>query len=527
MHQQLPFLLALIAAIVLIEMLATRLRIAYPVLLVVSGLAIGFIPGLPLVQVDPNMIFFIFLPPLLFEASWAISFKEMKKWWRIIGSFAFLVVLFSALAVAVVTNYFVPGFTLALGFLLGGIVSPPDAVSTGAIMRFVKISKSMAAILEGESLLNDASSLIIFRFALVAVGTGQFIFQEALLSFSWMVVGGIAIGLLFGWLFMQIHKRLLTDASSNIAFTLVEPYFLYWIAEQVHSSGVLAVVCGGLFLSNRRLAFLNSDSRIKGYSFWEAFIFILNGIVFMLIGLELPTIVGDLRADGIEVRTAVGYGVLVTAVLIVARIISSYVALMATLIFRPNVAPNRMGRSRMWTLPLLLGWTGMRGVVSLAAALAIPITLQNNQPFPHRSLILFITFLVILLTLLLQGLTLPYFIKRSRLFEAVDGAPDDEEAKLKIKNELAVFTVNLLKEKHQQGLFKDPHLVHMVEQWERKIKQPDKYNMSPEARQHYLEVLESQRKFLERLNRDNNLNETLIREQLYQIDLEEEKIKLI
>ena len=195
-------MLALVAAIVLIEMLATKLKIAYPVLLVVAGLFIGFFPGLPAVKVDPNMIFFIFLPPLLFEAAWNISFKEMKKWWRIIGSFAFLVVLFSALAVAVLTSMFIPGFTLALGFLLGGIVSPPDAVSTGAIMRFVKIPKATATILEGESLLNDASSLIIFRFALIAVGTGQFIFQQALLTFSWMVVGGVAIGLILGWLFM-------------------------------------------------------------------------------------------------------------------------------------------------------------------------------------------------------------------------------------------------------------------------------------------------------------------------------------
>src|SRR3954469_15176364 len=186
MHEQLPFMLALVAAIVLIEMLATKLRIAYPVLLVVAGLLISFLPGLPKVQVDPDMIFFIFLPPLLFEAAWSISFKEMKRWWRIIGSFAFLVVLFSAFTVAVATSYFIPGFTLALGLLLGGIVSPPDAVSTGAIMKFVKIPKSTAAILEGESLFNDASSLIIFRFALIAVGTGQFIFQQSLLSFSWM-----------------------------------------------------------------------------------------------------------------------------------------------------------------------------------------------------------------------------------------------------------------------------------------------------------------------------------------------------
>jgi CPA1 family monovalent cation:H+ antiporter len=526
MHEQLPFMLALIAAIVLIEMLATKLKIAYPVLLVVAGLLISFIPGLPEVQVDPNMIFFIFLPPLLFEAAWNISFKEMKKWWRIIGSFAFLVVLFSALTVAVLTNYFIPGFSLALGFLLGGIVSPPDAVSTGAITKFVKISKATSAILQGESLLNDASSLIIFRFALVAVGTGQFIFQDALMSFSWMVVGGVGIGLLFGWLFMQAHKLLPTDASSDIAFTLIEPYFLYWIAEQLHSSGVLAVVSGGLFLANRRFVFLSGESRVRGYSFWEAFIFILNGIVFMLIGLALPGIVAGLRKDGIPLSTAINYGIFVTAILIITRIISSYVALIATLIFRPAVAPNRRNRGRMWKLPLLLGWTGMRGVVSLAAALAIPITLHNNEPFPHRNLILFITFLVILLTLLIQGLTLPYFIKTSKLFENNDEVPE-EEIKLKIKNELAVYTVKLLREKQQQGLFKDAHLVYMLEQWENKTRQPENFKMNTEAKQHYLEVLDNQRKFVVDLNKDAQFDEDIIRWQIYQIDLEEERIKLL
>src|SRR5690349_7631317 len=165
MHTILPFLLAMVAAIVLLEMWATKLKIAYPILLVLAGLVISFIPGLPRVRINPDLIFFIFLPPLLFEASWSISFKEMKKWWRIIGSFAFLVVFFTALSVAVVANHYIPGFTIALGFLLGGIVAPPDAVSTGAITRFVKIPKSTSAILEGESLLNDASALIIFRFA--------------------------------------------------------------------------------------------------------------------------------------------------------------------------------------------------------------------------------------------------------------------------------------------------------------------------------------------------------------------------
>lgn len=527
MQEQLPFMLALVAAIVLIEMLATKLRVAYPVLLVVAGLLISFVPGLPKVKADPEMIFFIFLPPLLFEAAWSISFKEMKKWWRIIGSFSFLVVFFSALSVAVVANYFIPGFTLALGFLLGGIVSPPDAVSTGAIMRFVKIPKSTSAILEGESLLNDASSLIIFKFALLAVGTGQFILQDALINFSWMVAGGIAVGLICGWIFMQAHKILPTTAASDIAFTLIEPYFLYWIAEHLHSSGVLAVVSGGLFLANRRLTFLSSASRISGYNFWDAFIFILNGIVFMLIGLELPEVVDGLRTNGIPLGTAIYYGVLVTAVLIAARIVSSYAALLATLVFRPSVAPSVNNRRRMWRVPLLLGWTGMRGVVSLAAALAIPVVLQESgQPFPRRNLILFITFLVILLTLLIQGLTLPYFIKRSKLFEFSGDMPEDE-AKLKVRNELAVHTLRLLKAKHEKGEYKDSHLQRMIDQWEHKLSQPESMKMSEETKLNYLELLENQRQFLAELNKDPQLDEEIIRWQTYQIDLEEERVKLL
>src|SRR3954466_29982 len=284
MHQQLPFMLALIAAIVLIEMLATKLKVAYPVLLVVAGLLISFIPGLPGVKIDPDLIFFIFLPPLLFEAAWSISFKEMKKWWRIIGSFAFLVVFFTALSVALVTNHFIPGFTIALGFLLGGIVSPPDAVSTGAITKFVRIPRSTTAILEGESLLNDASSLIIFRFALVTVGTGQFILHQAAVSFLWMVAGGTGVGLLLAWLFVQAHKRLPTTASSDVALTFIEPYLMYWLAEKLHCSGVLAVVSGGLFMSARRLVFLNSASRLTGYNVWASLVFILNGVVFLVIG---------------------------------------------------------------------------------------------------------------------------------------------------------------------------------------------------------------------------------------------------
>ncbi len=527
MHTTLPFLLAMVAAIVLLNMWATKLKIAYPILLVIAGLVISLVPGLPVVKINPDLIFFIFLPPLLFEAAWNVSFKEMKKWYRIITSFAFLVVFFTALSVAVVTNHFIPGFSIALGFLLGGIVSPPDAVSTGAITKFVKIPKSTSAILEGESLLNDASSLIIFRFALVAVGTGQFVWQEASLSFLWMVIGGAGIGLLLAWIFVQAHKLLPTDPPSDIALTLIEPYFMYWIAEQVHSSGVLAVVAGGLYMSAKRLVFLNSASRIRGYSVWESFVFILNGVVFLLIGLELPEVVNGLRAAGIPLNTAIGYGLLVTGVLIAARILSSYAALVATLIFRPEVIPRASLNRRRWMMPLLLGWTGMRGVVSLAAALAIPVTMDNGTAFPQRNLILFITFVAILLTLVIQGLTLPYLIRRTRLFDGIFAGENEAATKKKMKQGLKQHVYEFMKHKYETEMIGHSGMELILKQWEERSKADNDSWMTDKTRGIFIEMLEAQREYLTELNKDPEINEEIIRHQLYQLDLEEERLKMV
>lgn len=526
MHSILPFFLAMIASIVILQMVATKLKVAYPILLVIAGLIVSFIPGLPALKIDPDLIFFIFLPPLLFEAAWSISFKEMKKWWRIISSFAFLVVFFTALSVALTVNYIIPGFTIALGFLLGGIVSPPDAVSTGAIMKFVKIPKSTSAILEGESLLNDASSLIIFRFALVAVGTGQFIWQEATLTFLWMIIGGGGIGLLLGWLFVQIHRRMPTDGPSDIVLTLIEPYFMYWIAEQLHSSGVLAVVACGLYMSSKRLVFLNSASRIKGYNVWESFVFILNGIVFLIIGLELPEITEGLRSNGIPLSTAIGYSVVVTIVLILARIISSYGALFATLIFRPNTVPHASSSKKRYLMPILLGWTGMRGVVSLAAALAIPVTLANGNPFPHRNLILFITFVVILLTLLVQGLTLPYLIKRTQLFVEHKETADPEVSK-HIKQKLKLHISQFLQNKFENESHDATTMEKVFRHWEKTSKASDDDWLNEKTKVIFIEIMESQRIFLSELNKDPTIDEEIIRKQLYQIDLEEERLRSI
>jgi NhaP-type Na+/H+ or K+/H+ antiporter len=300
------------------------------------------------------------------------------------------------------------------------------------------------------------------------------------------------------------------------------------VGEEIHSSGVLAVVAGGLYMSNRNMFFLNSASRIMGYNVWESFIFILNGIVFLIIGLDLPEIVEGIRSEGIPLRTAIGYGLLVTGVLILARMISAYMAMLATYLFRRNVLPGGRSRKRILLIPMLLGWTGMRGVVSLAAALAIPVTLDNGQNFPHRNLILFITFIVILLTLVVQGLTLPYFINRSQLFEAVSfSAEPDDIAAEKIRKRLKEHTHHFLRTQFDGAWKDDPHVQSLLRHWEEKTKTPDEDWRNEETKKRYFEMLNSQRAFLLQANQDPSLNEDIVRHQLYLIDLEEERIKLL
>ncbi len=388
MIEHFPFFLTLIVVILLLIMLADKIKVAYPVLLVITGLIISFFPGIPKIQVKPELIFIIFLPPLLYDAAFAMSWKELWRWRRIVGSFAFVVVFLTALSVALVANWCIPGISLALGFLLGGIVSPPDAVSASAILKFVKLPRRMSSIMEGESLLNDASSLIIFRFAMLTVATGQFVWHEAALSFGWMVVGGSVIGLAVGWLFMKAHQLLPTDANIDIVLSFVTPYVMYIAAEEVHSSGVLAVVSGGLLLANRRHIFLSSSSRLRGVNVWQSFVFVLNGVVFLLIGLDLPEIHEGLKQEGIALPLAIGYGLVITAVLIIGRIVASFGAVVTTKIMSHfiQVADSNPG----WKAPVVLSWSGMRGVVSLAAALSIPVEV-NGVPFPHRNLILFMT----------------------------------------------------------------------------------------------------------------------------------------
>ncbi|WP_312191061.1 Na+/H+ antiporter [Sphingobacterium sp.] len=523
MLENFEFYLFIVLLITMLIMLAKRIQVAYPVLLVVAGLLISFIPGVPRVKIEPELIFIIFLPPLLYEAAWSTSWKELWRWRRIIFSFAFVVVFFTALSVAIFANYFIPGFSLALGFLLGGIVSPPDAVSAGAILKFVKVPKRLASILEGESLLNDASSLIIFRFAMIAAATGQFVWHEAAGSFIWMCVGGVGIGLAIAYIFLKMHKILPTDSNTDILLTFIAPFSMYLVAEQLHASGVLAVVSGGLFLSYRSHDFLSSASRIRTVTVWESFCFLLNGIVFMLIGLDLPEIVSGLGDT--EIYTAIGYGIAVTAVLVLVRIFAGYAAVITTLIMR-NYITVADAQFPGWTTPMIIGWTGMRGVVSLAAALSIPLTLDNGVPFPQRNLILFITFVVILLTLLVQGLTLPFLLKKFPMVDR-DFIRSEKEIDYEILNKLAQVAVDKINNDYADKLESFPTLRDQLQKYETQLSSSEIILNFAEYRKIYIDILETQRIWLIKKNREELLlDEEIIRKHLRLIDLQEERMNM-
>lgn len=524
MIEHFSFFLVLVIAMILLIILANKIKVAYPILLVVAGLLISFLPGIPVMHINPELILIIFLPPLLYEAAWAISWKELWFWRRVISSFAFPVVFLTALSVAFVANAFIPGFSLALGFLLGGIVSPPDAVSAGAILKFVKLPKSMASMLEGESLLNDASSLIIFRFAVLAVTTGQFIWYQAALSFGWMVLGGIAVGLIVGWLFMKAHKFLPTDSRMDVVLTFVTPYVMYLAAEEVHSSGIMAVVSGGLLLSAKRNVFLSSSSRLRGFSVWESLVFVLNGLIFLMIGLDLPEITSGLH--GVSLSSAISYGLLISAVLIVGRILTAYGAVIFTMIAK-NFITVADTRNPGLKPPFILGWAGMRGVVSLAAAFSIPLYMDDGTAFPQRNLILFITFIVILTTLLVQGLTLPYIIKAFNITDRHQSM-SEEEINNMIKKELASYTYQYMTSNYADELNKSIFLWQFADKLKNKSHPDADPTMPASVKTIYLDILNKQREWLIKKNQsDVHLDEEIIRKHLYQLDMEEEKLQVL
>jgi CPA1 family monovalent cation:H+ antiporter len=519
----------LILIILALVMVANKLRVAYPIVLVLGGLALSLTEAFSNITIDPDLIFFIFLPPLLYEAAWQISWKEFWRWKRVIISFAFPIVILTSGVVAFASHAFIPGFTLALGFLLGGIVSPPDAIAASTIMRQVKVPRVLVSVVEGESLLNDASSLIVFRFALAAVITGQFYFSQAVGSFFLVIIMGTATGLVIGIIFYWIHRWLPTTPSIEIVLSFLAPYCMYYVAERFHVSGVLAVVSGGLLLSNKRQHMLSYQGRVQGLNVWSTIGFVLNGVVFLLIGLQLPSITR--QVEEVSLGQAIGYGLAISLVLLIARLLSALGAAVFTRFMSHfiTVADRNPG----WRIPVIFGWAGMRGVVSLAAALSIPVLTQEGQPFPYRNLILFITFIVILVTLVFQGLTLPWLVRKINPTVKYASIPEQDQ-EIIIQKKIAKHSLQFLEDNYGEDARVNEHLSNLQARlkidllfFDREIEEikSAKENSLINYQRIYLELLDQQRRILNEMNNHAEVDEELIRKYLSLIDLEEFKIR--
>ncbi len=533
-HNYLLLTIPLIFAVLLLVMAGERLKISYPIFLVLGGLIISFIPGVPNIVIDPDLVFLIFLPPILYAAAWYTSWHDFWKWKRPIGLLAFGLVFFTSTVVAYLSESLIPGFSLAAGFLLGGIISPPDAVAATSVLRGMPIPRRAITILEGESLINDASSLIVFKFALAAILTHSFVMQDAVESFFLMAGMGVAIGIGVASIVYAIHRYLPTTPSIDIALTLLTPYVMYVGAEYFHFSGVLAVVSGGLFLSYRSHKFLSSQSRLQATVVWQTLIFILNGTVFILIGLELPLIVNGLNQSSdtdqvISTLDAVRYGLIISVVIIIIRVIWAY-----TMAFLPRMLFASIRKSENnpgWKGPFVVSFAAMRGVVSLAAAFSIPLLLPSGEAFPFRNLILFITFVVILVTLVGQGLLLPHLIRWIKVTEIDDIRPDGEqEAELQLY--LKQASLRILAEKHKHYVAKNPLVANLHAQLESDIALTEQrmasFDCNLKEQENYrrvlTDVLNEQREELVRLRGARLFTEEVLRKQAAQLDLDEARL---
>ncbi|UOR04614.1 Na+/H+ antiporter [Hymenobacter aerilatus] len=530
LHATILLILGLLLAMLLLVMLGQKLRISYPIFLVLAGLALSFVPGLPRVVIDPDLIFLIFLPPLLYQAAWETSWKDFWRWKRPILLLALGLVFFTSTLVAYASRRLIPGFTLPLGFLLGGIISPPDAVAATSVLRGVQVPRRITSILEGESLINDASSLIVFRFALATVLSGTFVWQEAISSFLLVSGMGVVVGLVMAHGFYLMHRYLPTTPSINTVLTFIAPYGMYLVAEEFHFSGVLAVVSGGLLMSFRSHRVFDADTRLQANSVWASVGFALNGLVFILIGLELPQVVEGLGSYSLP--QAITYGLLISALVILIRLLWLFPAAFVPRWLSAGI--RRRETSPGWQGPVVIGWAGMRGVVSLASALSVPLLLADGQAFPQRNLILFITFVVILVTLVFQGLTLPLVIRLSGVGQLEEHIPaEEQEAGIRLRlrrvalaymaehytadvqhNEL----IRALQQRMQAEAQRTGNLLEALDYDETKRQALQRYH------QVLLQVLRVQREELFVLRREDVFDEEMLRHQEAQLDLDEAKI---
>ena len=418
--------LSLLVFVVLFAALARKLQTPYPIVLVIAGLFLSFIPGIPRITMNPDVIFLVVLPPLLYNAAWLTPWREFRFNLVSICLLAFGLVGFTVAGVAGTAKWVFAGFDWRLGFVLGAVVATTDAIAATSIAKRVGLPQGIVDILEGESLLNDATGLLALEFGVALVVTGETpTLGSGVLRLSYLTVAALALGLVLGVVVELIHKQI-DDGPIEITMSILVPYAVYLAAEAIHASGVLAVVACGLYMSRHSSHFFSPSVRIQAWAVWDSLTFVLNGLVFMLIGLQLPFVLAGIREYSFG--QLLKYGALFSAILILLRLIWMFPgAYLATFIRRRLLHQDvKLPAARRL---FVVGWTGMRGVIALAAALSLPETLSDGTPFPQRNLIVFLTFCVILVTLIVQGLTLPPLIRALGLAGAKGHQDEEEEAR--------------------------------------------------------------------------------------------------
>jgi CPA1 family monovalent cation:H+ antiporter len=422
-HDQLV-LLGLLVGLAALLIAAPAFRIPYPIFLVLGGLALGFVPGIPNLELAPDVVLVAVLPPLLYLSAFFTSVRDLRANARSIGILAVGLVVATTVTVAVAAHAAIDGLPWSAAFVLGAVVAPTDPIASTAIMRRLGVPRRLVSVVESESLVNDGTALVLYRVAVVAAVSGTFSVWEASLRFVWSVVGGIAIGLVVGFLTAEVRKRI-ENPPVEVTIALMTGYLAFIPANAASASGVLAVVTAGVYLGWRTPELTSVQTRLQGVAVWEIVVFVLNALLFALVGLQLSRILDTLteRSAGELMR----YGVLVTGTVIVTRIL--WVPVFTHLprwLWNSARAP-----AKPLSHSFLISWSGMRGAVSLAAALAIPLSTDAGGSFPDRDLIIFLTFCVILGTLVLQGLSLPLVIRMLRI--EPDHTEDDENAKARIR----------------------------------------------------------------------------------------------
>lgn len=521
--ESLELILILLALTAGLRLLSIRLSVPQPVLLVLGGLLLAVLPGLPRFQPDPAVVFLIFIPPLLYQAAQDTSLRDFRRNLRSISLLAFGLVLATMCAIAWAAHGLIPGMSWGAGFVLGAIVSPPDAVAVTAIMRRLKLPLTIDTILEGESLVNDATALVAYRMGVAAVVAGTFSLTAAGLRFILTGAGAIALGLAGGWLIGRIRRFIGVSPVVENTISLLTPFAVFIPAERLGLASVLAVVAAGLYLGRQGPRYVSARTRIQGEAMWQMVVFLLEGLIFILIGLELPTVLRSIGSHSFS--SIVYYTAMLSAVLIVVRIAWIFPGAYLPLVLK-RLADKKQDYPP-WRAVLFVGWAGMRGGDSLVIALSIPLVTAAGTPFPGRDLIIFLTFGIILVSLVIQGLSLKAVIRLLNL--GVDGTADTEEANARLSSARAGMArlEQLIRERNIPEPMAEKlrgKYGHRLQQLVKNSRQDDPGALtgrSDQVAKIRMEMIAAERTELIRLRDNNDISDDVMRSIQEDLDLEE------